>query len=330
MKARAASFKTLLLLTDLAVSLAVATGLAYLVGPGLPRPVVFALLEGAYLAFTLFCLRRGAGVMLRQIKAYPLDPLLHPKVAEAFKASRGAGSLAPPSFMRSASRSVNALVLGREGGCFLVLTDGVLEGLDLWETHVLLACEMARLRAGDTAIWSAYARLTLAPTIFSRLAGKGKAAGQAFFFGNVIFLAVFWLGLLLRADSPGWSRAFLILGMPSLMMVTTILVNLLASLPLAGLLRAVDWHGRVLAADREASAVPGGVEAMASLFDKVEEGMAQAGTAAFDTSVWIGPLKLRKSCFVDPETWFEVKRWNPQPGLAERREALGINAKEKS
>jgi Zn-dependent protease with chaperone function len=329
MKARTASFNALLFSTDLAVSLAVAVGLAYLVSPGLPWLAVFGLLEGAYLAFTAYCLLRGTGVILRQIKAFPLDLLPHPKVAEAFKASRGAGTLGPPAFMRTASRSVNALVLGREGEGILVLTDGVLESLGGSETQALLACEMARLRSGDAAIWSAYARLSLAPTIFSRMIGKKKAAGQAFFFGNTVLLAAFWLGLMLQADSPGWSRALLILGMPSLMMVTTFLVNLLASVPLVGLLRTVDWRERVLAADREAAAVPGGAEAMASLFDKVEKEMAQAVTAAFDTSAWTGPVKLRKSYFVDPEAWFQVKGWNPQPGLGERRKALGFTAGKK-
>ncbi len=327
MKTRTASFNALLLLTDLLVSLAVSTGLACLVSPGLPWPVAFGLLEVAYIAFTAYCLLRGTDVILQQIKAFPLDLSLHPKVTEAFKANRGAGMQGPPAFMRTSSRNVNALALGREGNGFLVLTDGVLEGLDRGETQALLACEMARLRWGDAAIWSTYARLSLAPTLFSRLVGKKGAAGRAFFFGNIVLLAAFWLGLLLEADSPGWSRAFLVLGMPSLMMVTTLLVNLLASLPLVGLLRTVDWRKRVLAADREAASVPGGAEAMASVFDKVEERMAEAGTSAFDVSVWTGPVKLRKSYFVDPEAWFQVKGWNPQPGLGERRKALGAPVK---
>ena len=129
--------------------------------------------------------------------------------------------------------ALNASVtLGREENGFLVLTDGVLEELDRGETQALLACDTTRLRWGDAAIWSAYARLSLAPTS-SRLVGK-RGPPSAFFFGNIVLLAALWLGLLLEADSPGWSRAFLVLGMPSLMMVTTLLVNLLASLPLAG------------------------------------------------------------------------------------------------
>lgn len=326
MKARTASFNALLLLTDLAVSVAVSVGLAFLVSPGLPWPAVFGLLEGSYIVFTAYCLFRGTGIMFQRVKAFPLDLLFHPQVAEAFKAGRGTDSLPPPSFMRSASRSVNALALGREEDGFLVLTDGAIESLNRDEMRALLACEMARLRSGDAAIWSVYARLSLAPTIFSRLFGKGRAAGQIFFFGNIVLLAAFWLGLMLEKDSPGWSRTFLVLGMPSLMMVATLLVNLLASLPLVGLLRMVDWSGRVLQADGAAAVFPGGAEALASVFDKVEEGVAQAGATAFDISVWIGPIKLRKSYFVDPEAWFEAGGWSPQPGLEERRQALGVPA----
>ena len=324
MKARTASFNALLLFTDLAVSVAVSVGVAFLVSPGLPWLAVFILLEGAYLAFTAFCWRRGEGIVLHQIRAFPLDLSLHPKVAEAFKMSRGTGSLVPPSFLRSASRSVNALVLGREGDCSLVLTDGALEDLSLAETQALLACEMARLRAGDAAIWSADARLALAPTVLSRLAGKRKPAGRVFSSGNVVLLAAFWLGLLLEADAPGWSRVLLVLGMPSLMTVATFLVNLLASLPMAGLLRTVDWRGRVLAADGEAAAASGGAEAVAALLDKAESGLGRYGTAAFDISVWAGLVKLRKSYFVDPEAWFQVKGWRPQPAPGERRKALGF------
>jgi Zn-dependent protease with chaperone function len=330
MRARSAFFNALLLAVDLAVAGTVAAVLALMISPRLPWPAVFGLLGGAYLAFTIYSLRRGTSILLQELKALPLNLALHPAVAKALARGYGADPGRAPAVLRASSRSINALSLGQENGGCLVLTDGALDGLSEGEMHALIARESARLRGGSAAIWLRYARLSIVPTLFGRMAGRRgiasvhPALSRAFFPGNLLLFAVFWLGMLVASDSPGTYRILLILGMPSFLVVTIMLTNLLASVPLLGLLRLVDWRARELAADRLAAETPGGREAMASIFSRAEELMTEPGATPFDGSAWVGPIKLRKSYFINPEAWFQVRGWNPQPTLEERRKALAL------
>lgn len=330
MRARSVVFNTLLLAVDLAVAAAVAAGLAFMISPRLPWPVVCGLLWGAYLAFTIYALLRGTSILLKEVKALPLNLALHPVVAKVLASSYDADSVGAPVVLRASSRSINALSLGRENGGFLVLTDGVLDGLAEEELRALIARESAWLRGGSAAIWLEYARLSIVPTLFGRMVGhRGLASvypalSRAFFLGNLLLFAVFWLGMLVTADSSGVYRILLVLGMPSFTMVTILLTNLLASVTLLGLLRTCDWRERELAADREAAERPSGREALASIFAAAEELVPETGTTPFDMSAWVGPIKLRKACFINPEAWFQVQGWNPQPTLAERRKELAL------
>ncbi len=94
MRFRSATLNALLLAVDLATSAAVAAGMACLVSPGLPWLLVFALMWGAYLAFTAYSLARGTSVLLQRLKAFPLDLALHPVAARAL---RDDGSGGPPT-----------------------------------------------------------------------------------------------------------------------------------------------------------------------------------------------------------------------------------------
>ncbi len=330
MRARSAVFNALLLAVDLAVAGVVSAGLALMISPRLSWLIVSGLLWGAYIAFTLYALLRGTSILLKELRAFPLNLVLHPDVAEEFARSYGADPARAPVVLRASSRSINALSLGREKGGCLVLTDGALDGLGRKELRVLIARESARLRGGSAAIWQGYARLAIVPTLFGRMVGRRgiasvyPALGRAFFLGNLLLLAVFWLGMLVAADSPGTYRTLLVLGMPSFAIVTILLTNLLASVPLLGLLRMVDWRARELAADREAAEMPGGREAIASIFSVAEELIPEPGSTSFDSSAWVGPIKLRKSYFINPEAWFQVRGWNPQPTLEERRKELAL------
>ncbi len=218
--------------------------------------------------------------------------------------------------------------LGREEKGCLVLTDGALEGLGEEELRALFARELARLRSGDAAIWLAYARLTMAPTLFARLTGRrgydtaDPALNRGFFLVNMALFSVFCLGLLLAANGSGSYRTLLAIGMPSCMVIMTLLTNLLASVPLLGLLRTVGWRERELAADAAAAAMPGGREALASVFAKAGDPLLEGGTAAFDRSVWVGPIRLRKSYFINYEAFYQIGGWNPQPSLDERQARL--------
>jgi Zn-dependent protease with chaperone function len=330
MRARSAFFNALLLAVDLVVSGTVAAGLAFMISPRLPWLVVFGLLGGAYLAFTIYALLRGTSILLKELKALPLNLALHPAVAKVLAQGYGADPARAPSILRASSRSINALSLGWENGGCLVLTDGALDGLSEKELRTLIGRESARLRGGSAAIWLGYARLSIVPTLFGRMAGRRgiasvhPALSRAFFLGNLLLFALFWLGMLVAADSPATYRTLLILGMPSFIVVTILLTNLLASVPLLGLLRLVDWRTRELAADRQAAEMPGGREAMASIFTRAEVMMPEPGTTSFDGSAWVGPIKLRKAYFINPEAWFQMRGWNPQPTLEERRKELAL------
>lgn len=328
MRARSAVFNTLLLAMDLAVSGVVAAGLAFMISPRLPWLVVFGLLWGAYLIFTIYALLRGTPILLQELKALPLDLALHPVVAKVLAQSYDADPARAPIILRASSLGINALSLGREDGGCLVLTDGALDGLGEKELRVLIARESAWLRGGSAAIWLRYARLSIVPTLFGRMVGRRGVASvypalsRAFFLGNLLLFAVFWLGMLVAADNSGVYRVLLVIGMPSFLIVTILLTNLLAAIPLLGLLRTCDWRARELAADRQAAELPGGREAMISIFARAEELVPETGMTPFDGSAWVGPIKLRKSYFINPEAWFSLGGWNPQPTLAERRELL--------
>lgn len=325
MRTRSAVFNALLLAADLALSGAVAAGLAFLISPGLPWLVVFALLWGAYLSFTAYCLLRGASVLESKLKAFPLDLALHPKVGKVIRERRAAQYAGEPALLRTPSRGINALSLGWEDGGRLILTDGALEGLAEPEMRALITRELTRMKQGDAAIWLMYARLTITPTLFARLTGRkgydvvNPALSRTFFFGNLTLFSVFWLGMLMAANDMGPYRAVMLIGMPSCMVIMTLLANLLISVPLLGLLRMVDWRGRELAADRAAAGASGGSEALAPVLEKAGETLLEAGTAAFDRSAWVGPIRLRKAYFVNPEAFYQVGGWNPQPALDERK-----------
>ncbi len=320
-------FNALLLVVDLAVAAAAAAGMAFLVSPGLPWLLVFVLMLGAYLAFTAYAVAYGTPVLLERLKARPLDLALHPVVGRALQECGADPAARRPEMLRTAGASVNALSLGWEGKGCLVLTDGALEELGGAEVRALVARELARLRRGDAAVWRAYARFTLSPTLFARLTGRrgygttNPALNRAFFLFNLALLSLFWAGALLTGEDSGNWRALLIAGMPSCMLVMTLLTNLLASVPLYGLLRSLDWRKRELAADAAAAALPGGGEALASIFARAGDPRLGAGTSAFERSAWVGPVRLRKAYFINYEALYQVGGWNPQPSLNERREA---------
>jgi heat shock protein HtpX len=182
-KDRIYSFRTMNLLhTALLIggmsALAAGLGWSLLGLNGLLGVVVLAAL------FVLLAPRVSPRLLLRVFEAEPLQenqaPWLHHVVNEL---SRRADLREPPQLYYAPSDMMNAFSLGRSGDAALVVTGGLLQGLNRRELTGVLAHEMTHIQHNDLRV------MTLA-NIIGRITGLVALLGQILFIINLPLLLV--------------------------------------------------------------------------------------------------------------------------------------------